>query len=716
MSASPAQPPSGNSSATPTGGPTAAIKRKKAPVSVFHSKKKPVKPAAKPAQRQPNPGSSARPAPGQQNVQPRANGAGNAAHSYGPNEDEFGKYEEYPIFITKKMIDQGIRHHAAKLHSKPGDDQSTVIVDPYDESQFVRPLRLHRRYARDKMETADGDDGASGVDDKEREQMTARRAERQAEREENQKLIAPTGGEATKSTKKKPQKKVEEGRDNSDPVRQKRMQLRYEEARPWHLEDFEGKNIWIGSYEQALSEHSIMLTVEGGGFKMVPIEKWYKFIQTNKVNSMDSEEVEKHMNKKFTLPRWALGTQLDNEITRRELHQARVQAIKARPRDEDEVKRENHDGEFEADKDMLDLDVQDEFQDDDEGMLFQGDEAEDAADIEKRIYLEMREAGLGGTGVKNEDVDPEEEERKKQIAEREEKKKSKRLRRQLTKKEHQGQYLSDSDSDPYASSSESMDSDEEREKAEEERKKEEEARKASQLNSDKSGASTLGNNTPSGRSEKRLGSKRPGDDSDLSGNESSRKRAKVANGSALSRLAPGAGRSNSRELCSLSIAKRLLTSSQPMLSRTSCRGPAQVAQALVVTPTPLVLVAPSPSSRIVRLARHPQAPLWAPVLHRLLLAVHSLHPSRLSRRSRMRSHPRELRSRSWWHISRPASPVVAGSSSLWSRQRELRTRPHRRSSRNQCRTLLFVTVQSQQESRCISLNVQFPRFEICCRL
>lgn len=560
MSASPAQPPSGPSSATPTGGPPTTIKRKKAPVSVFHNKKKPVKKAVPNSlQGQPAPSNGARPG----TVQQPRNGANSATRQFPPNTDEFGTFTEYPICITKHLIDQGMRYHAAKLHSKAFDDQSTAAVNPYDETQFVRPLRLHRRYARDKMETADADDAASGLDDKEREMMSARRAERQAEREENQKLIAPTGGEATKSLKKKPKKNVEEGRDNSDPVRQKRMQLRYEEARPWHLEDFERKNIWIGSYEQALSEHSILLTVGQDGFQMVPVEKWYRFTPTNKVNSMDSEEVEKHMNKKFTLPRWALGTQLDNELARRELHQAKIKALKARPRDEDDVKREDGNGEFEADRDMLDLDLQDEFQDDDEGMLFQGDEDEAGDDIAKRIYLEMREAGLGGTGVKDEDVDPEEEERKKQIAEREEKKKAKRMRKQLRKKEARPEYVDNSESDPYASSSESVDSDEEAEKAEEIRKKEEEARKASQLNSDKSGASTMGTNTPSGRSEKRdrsrLGSKRPGDDSDLSGNESSRKRAKVTNGSALSRLAPGGGRSTSRKLYILVIVSRLLT-------------------------------------------------------------------------------------------------------------------------------------------------------------
>lgn len=710
MSASPAQAPSGKSSATPTGGPPTTIKRKKAPASIFHSKKKPVSKVANPPARKSAPSNGAQSRPAQQVPQQSRSVAGSSTNQFPPNTDEFGKYDEYPIFITKQMIDQGMRYHAAKLHSKNTDDQSTAAVDPYDESQFVRPLRLHRRYARDKMETADADDAASGMDDKEREQMTARRAERQAEREENQKLIAPNGGEAVRSKKKKPQKKTEEGRDNSDPLRQKRMQLRYEEARPWHLEDFESKNVWIGSYEQALSEHSILLTVEDGGFKMVPVEKWYRFIQTNKVNTMDSEEVEKHMNKKFTLPRWALGTQLDNEIHRKELQQAKAQAIKMRPRDEDEVKLEDDHGEFAADRDMLDLDLQDEFQDDDEGMLFQGDDDEAGDDIAKRIYLEMREAGLGGTGVKNDDVDVEEEERKKQIAEREEKKKGKRLRKQLRKKEMRPQYGSDSDSDPYASSSEDIDSDEEAERIAEEKKKEEEARKTGQVNSDKSGASTLGNNTPSSRSEKRdRGSKRPGDDSDLSGNESSRKRAKVANGSSLNRPASG------RKLYSSANVRRLLTSSQPMPLKRSFHAPSQVAQALVVTLTPLVWVVQSSSSRPALLVRRPRALRWVLALHHLRHAARFPHRSWTSlhfKRSRMPFHLMVLKSRSWSPTSRADSPVVVESSLRWSRLQELKTRSRRRSSPRQCRAPAFAGVWLYRQY-CSKLAAALTRDNAC---
>lgn len=525
MSASPAQPSSGPNSVTPTTtGPPAPRIRKKAPVSIFTKKPQPKKFLKPPQAPGPNPT-----APVQAPVQVPQNAA--------TESDDPAEYDEFPIVISKRGVQiPGQRHHAFKLQSKFDEKGNMILVNPFNDAHFTRPLRLHRRYAGDKLETADQSDAASGVDDKERELMNARRAERQAEREENQKLIAPTGGDPSKPNRRKHMKKVEEGRDDDNPVRKKRQQLRYEEARPWHLEDFDAKNVWIGSYEEPLSERSVMLEIvsgaDGGKFKMVPIEKWYKFIQTNKVNSMTPEEIEKHLQRKVAMGRWAMGTQKMNDETRREeamrVRRQRIEEMQARQRGGAD--------DFEADRDMMDMDFKDEFQDDDEGILFQGEDGEDAQDIEQRIWLEMRGAALGGTGVKDEDVDPEEEERQKQMAEREEKRKSKKLRKQLMKREHQGQYNSDSD-DPYASSSDSLDSDEERSKEEEEKK--EEAKKAL-ANGGKSGASSRGNNTPSGRPEKRSNA----DVSEASENESSRKRAKVsANGRAASSNVPGAGRS-----------------------------------------------------------------------------------------------------------------------------------------------------------------------------
>ena len=461
---------------------------------------------------------------------------------------------------------QGLHYHVMKLQNKADASGNLVPISPYDESQFTRPLRLHRRNARDKMETADLSDVASGVDDKEKELINIKRAERQAEREANQALIAPTGGDSKKPVKKKPQKKVEDVYyDENNPAQRQRAQLRYEEARPWHLEDFEGKNVWVGSYEEPTSDTSVMFEIGENGFRMIPVEKWYRFTQTNRFKIMDSDEVEKHMAKKFKSSRWFLGTQQANDDARRQtaLQQREQQRSQMRRAVDDEDAYMNRE-EYQADVDEIDFAYDDEFQDDDEGFVFGELPDEDTKEIAKRIREEQRTANLGGTGVKDEDRDWDEEEQQEKKAEQEEKRRTKRMRKQLIKKERKDEYDSQSSHGEFSESSESEDSEEEPARLEDERKQEE----AKKLNGDKSGASTKGTNTPTGRAEKRDASKslgttlkRPGspDLSELSGNESSRKKVKNFNGRAVSASAPNGARSLSRKYICYLLLNRILT-------------------------------------------------------------------------------------------------------------------------------------------------------------
>ena len=62
-------------------------------------------------------------------------------------------------------------------------------------------------------------------------------------------------------------------RTDDTPEERKRNLLRYEETLPWHLEDDDNKNVWVGTYEEALSEKYILLLPEEGRFRMVPVEK-----------------------------------------------------------------------------------------------------------------------------------------------------------------------------------------------------------------------------------------------------------------------------------------------------------------------------------------------------------------------------------------------------------------------------------------------------------
>ncbi|QIW95383.1 hypothetical protein AMS68_000901 [Peltaster fructicola] len=464
----------------------------------------------------------------QQTVKPaqaQNNGVANAGPAVAPPPPQ--NYQEFPIVISKADLGRGMRFHGIKFQNRANKDGSVSLINPYNEEQFTRPLRLHRRYARDKQQTAEEEQ--NGVDDKERELQTARRAERQAEREANQALIAPSGNSKRPQAKKKNGKKVEDVYyDDNNPKQQKAAQLRYEETKPWHLEDFDGKNIWIGSYQEPLSENSVLFQISAHAFTMVPVERWYTFRQTDRISVMNSEEVEKHMSKKYTPGRWYLNTQDKNDEIRKKQAENRRRMM-----DDDDVKPRAAEDSYRADLDELDFEAKDEFQDDDEGLIF-GDDDEDAKEIEKKVRDEMREANLPATNMKNDEKDYDAEEDKEREDQKAERRLQKKLRKRIVKHEKKYEYDSDSEH-PYSDSSDDEDSEEER-RLEEERKKEEAAKQI------RSGTSTHGNNTPAGRTEKRdhsrLGApslKRPGSPSlsEISGNES-RKRAKGLNGRAVS--------------------------------------------------------------------------------------------------------------------------------------------------------------------------------------
>lgn len=519
------------------------MQRKKAPPSIFMKKKPPPGKRPQPvastsAQRTPN-GSSV-------NGQPGTNGV---APAQAPKEDD-KDWQEFPIYVSKKTILQGLHYHAMNLHGKLHRNGESVYPNPYDQSHFTRPVQLHRRNPREKIAQAEQSDATPGVDDKERELQSIKREERQREREANQALIAPTGGDSKKPSRQKPKKKVEDvfSKEHDDD-KAKQYSLKYEEARPWHLEDFEHKNVWVGNYEEPPSEQSVMFEIGTDGFRMVPVEKWYRFTQSNRVNALDGDAVEKEMAKAPKMPRWMLKTHVNSEEAQKIKTEQRRAALRAQQRggdDEDErpVKKE----EYNADVDEMDYEFNDEFQDDDEGLLFGDMDADEQKEVDKKMRDEMRNAGLGATGIKDEDRDYEAEEAKEREEEKAEKRLTKRLRKALLKKERKNEYDDESEHGEFSESSESEDSGEERERLEQERKQEE----ARKVNGDKSGASTKGTNTPSGRAEKRdhskLGNalKRPGspDLSEMSGNESSRKRAKM-NGAAGSNNARALSRTYS---------------------------------------------------------------------------------------------------------------------------------------------------------------------------
>ncbi|KAH7045275.1 transcription initiation factor IIF subunit alpha [Macrophomina phaseolina] len=487
------------------------------------------------------------------------------------------EFKATPVYTTKRALLEGLRHHIIKFQSKHP-------IDPTDQDEFTRPIRLHRRDAALGKSGAGADDGEEEENEeevKERLRIEALKEERRRNREEVQAQIAPKAKGRTFVDNKKKIQQVYERNDTPESIKASR--LRYEETLPWHLEDFDNKNTWVGAYEAALSDCHVMMVKEQHlnpatgqvteRFRMVPIEKWYKFSAKDKAVSMSLDDIEKQEKGGFALSRWALhpqGEQAKKSNVPKWMQQMEEQKVQKRlledasmrskglflrsggRGDDEEVKKRRPDDDdwiktdAAPDADVIDYDEKEDFADDEEGVngLFEGDD-ETTKDAEERIKREQLSANFFANKDETDVWKQEEEE----ALEAELKKKlEKSLRKKIVKREKNYNYdLDDSDENPYSEDSESEDSEAERQK-EEERKKEEEKAAAEKgkgkvgetTEKTASGTSTKGSNTPSNRPKTsdplKLSSsqalKRPGSPnlSEASGNESSRKKQRKFGG------------------------------------------------------------------------------------------------------------------------------------------------------------------------------------------
>ena len=469
MSASPADHTPGQ---TPNGGPAPKIRRQKNTNPLVQPKKRAPRPAATngitaPSALQAN-GIRA-PGPGQTQVMPHHMGrppahlpqpppvlpvaSENATSGFSSMPAE--GYIDYPLVLTKRALAESFRHHVLRFSSKRK-------VDPRNSEEFVRPVRFHRRDPR-ALSTATGvknedqiEPGTEGMDDKERERHAALKAEREAKREAEMAQVAPSATTAAPRTHGKNMKKTEQiYRNDQTEAQIKQSKLRYEEAVPWVLEDDEGKNVWVGSYEAALSDtYSMMALGQDGVFRMIPLEKWYKFNQKGQFKTLTAEEAESRYNKKIKEPRWFMDSE-DSQRKRKEEQDAKKLASglfigkwerggggsgTAAP----VVKHEN----AEAD----DLDFEEDFADDeDNAKLFEDDEETKAT--EARIKKDQLQANVFDLKEEKEYEKQEKLEHK----EKELKKKfGKRTKKALMKREKNYIYDSDSSGDPYTSADEVM--------------------------------------------------------------------------------------------------------------------------------------------------------------------------------------------------------------------------------------------------------------------
>ncbi|KAK2760540.1 hypothetical protein FQN53_007853 [Emmonsiellopsis sp. PD_33] len=398
-------------------------------------------------------------------------------------------YVDYPLITTKRAWREGLKHHVAKFASKKN-------VDPRDESQFTRPVRLQRRDPRASNNGPAGDRSdyvprrGEPMNEAEREELEAKKAAREKEREENLAQIAPSGATGQKRTNAPKQRTQQVFKSEMTPEEIARARVKYEEALPWHLEDFDNKGTWVGNYEAAMSETYAMFVLQGDGkMRMVPIDKWYKFSAKNPFKALTIEEAEKYMAKKIKDPRWFMEKEQER-LQKGALEQfAKQGKLFTGKRETPGVKNEGFEG------DDLDFE-EDRFADDEEHAAGLFEEDEDTKTAEKRIKEDQLKANI--FDLKDEKMYEEEENQEKREKEAL-KNFGKRVRKALQRREKNFDYSSGSDANPYSDES-TDDSETERQKEEQRKAEEESKRKEAAAKGGKDSApSTKGTNTPSGR-------------------------------------------------------------------------------------------------------------------------------------------------------------------------------------------------------------------------
>lgn len=330
-------------------------------------------------------------------------------------------------------------------------------VDPRNQSQFTPPVRLHRRDPRrDPAPTGfplgqehEDEKKPNLADDKAREEANIAKAARAMERDANKAQIAPTAkSEAADARKKhRKQKKTEMVYQftNSE-TKVKNQRIRYEEAMPWHLEDFDNKNLWAGTYESALSEHHVLLVrdPESKKYSMVPLEKWYKFLPKSHIKTASYEDAERKMRHQQTVPTWMKDAEIDRR--KKEGGEQAGKMFTRRGERGEGPSGAGDDERFEQaeDADIIDYDYEEAFADDEENALFGGDDDENK-EAEDKIKRERGDANIFKDIKEEKDFDQEEERHK--LDEEEEKVKRRRLRRALKKREKDERYDDDSDTE-----------------------------------------------------------------------------------------------------------------------------------------------------------------------------------------------------------------------------------------------------------------------------
>ena len=393
-----------------------------------------------------------------------------------PSPSKSEEWQTIPLKSCGPEEIEDVRIHLMKFATKQDVD---IVKD------FEKPVRLHRKDPRNMQFHLTRQE----LDQrrKEKEEADKERLQREAEGDleasssaqgaapntttEDTKFnnksqadlsqVAPDGG--ARKNKKKLFKRKTKQINLMDEAKRK---LRYEEHYPWVIEDYTGKNVYVGNYEAGSTElQHVLFVFDKDGFKMIPAEKVYRFTPRNRYATLTLEEAEAKMERNSSVPRWLMKHMENDSIAegspdqrfRNNSPSANGRVISnggAQNRRMRTVMGGDSRSVEERDSDHDDLDFEEEFADDEEAPIMDGDEEENKMS-EKKIKKDMLKASaFNAENEDDEDYDLDDlfaTEKSRKVD-----KEGKKLRKVLNKREG-GIYDSDGDDEqgmlPYLSKS-----------------------------------------------------------------------------------------------------------------------------------------------------------------------------------------------------------------------------------------------------------------------
>lgn len=319
-----------------------------------------------------------------------ATGSGSPQMSPAPKLEAPGEWNVIPLKACSREELKDTRNHIMRFQTK----QDVDIV-----KNFNKPVRLHRKDPQNIQFHLSREE----MDKRRKEGTTTEVTNTTTYMDEEGNIIAPPDmsqvapdGGARRHRRNLFKRKTKQ----VHMMDEKKRKLRYEEYYPWVIEDYNGTNVYVGSYEAGLSETSHVLFVfDKDGFKMVPAEKVYKFTPRNRYATLTLEEAEAKMEKNQAAPRW-LMKHMDEEGNDARFRTSGQFSQPVRPL---ELSQSSSGSRYrmrtvqggstsnERDSDHDDLDFEEEFADDEEAPIMDGDEEENKLS-EKKIKKEMLKA------------------------------------------------------------------------------------------------------------------------------------------------------------------------------------------------------------------------------------------------------------------------------------------------------------------------------------